>query len=213
MQEWRDDAQCPWAETDGVSGNIFKCRSCVGATGFKRGCVGAKQEDPKRTQGTRNGVRTRESAVGLVFLMRFRDYRAGLYRRNSVRLMTSCTGSCTGDLGRSAHRVASLCRLEPNWLSSKRVVGASRPGCVFLTFVFAHLNSPPFAGDGYPWCSSPSKEEIEAEVRVSSRSVSSKICVIDKLCVLRCSLADWSKKLFDGLPVSRSWKRLSEDVG
>ena len=87
------------------------------------------------------------------------------------------------------------------------------PGCVFLTFVFAHLNSPPFAGDGYPWCSSPSKEEIEAEVRVSSRSVSSKICVIDKLCVLRCSLADWSKKLFDGLPVSRSWKRLSEDVG
>ena len=118
VQEWRDDAQCPWAETDGVSGNIFKCRSCVGATGFKRGCVGAKQEDPKRTQGTRNGVRTRESAVGLVFLMRFRDYRAGLYRRNSVRLMTSCTGSCTGDLGRSAHRVASLCRLEPNWLSS-----------------------------------------------------------------------------------------------
>ena len=163
MQEWRDDAQCPWAETDGVSGNIFKCRSCVGATGFKRGCVGAKQEDPKRTQGTRNGVRTRESAVGLVFLMRFRDYRAGLYRRNSVRLMTSCTGSCTGDLGRSAHRVASLCRLEPNWLSSKWLCRSSRPGCVFLTFVFAHLNSPPFAGDGYPWCSSPSKEEVEAE--------------------------------------------------
>ena len=113
----------------------------MGATGFKQGCMGAKQEDLKRTQGTRNGVRTCESAVRLVFLMRFRDYCAGLYQQNSVQLMTSCTGSCTSDLGRSAHRVASLCRLELNWLSSKRLCRSSRPGCVFLTFVFAHLNT------------------------------------------------------------------------
>ena len=47
------------------------------------------------------------------------------------------------------------------------------------------------------------------------------MCVSDKSCVmrffLRCIIlplrySDWSKKLIDGLPVSGSWKHLSEDV-